>query len=114
MARLYENSGGLRKRHAIAIASAVVVCVLMVLAIGLFSASQQHADTANARQQIKQAVLDSASQCYAIEGSYPSDTAYLEEHYGLQINHDRFIVSYQTIGGNTVPNVEVLVRGNDG
>ena len=49
-------------------------------------------------------------QCYAVEGSYPASLDYLEENYGLLVNHDRFIVTYEAFASNLMPQVNVLER----
>lgn len=63
------------------------------------------------RAAIREAVLRSAVQCYAVEGAYPESLAYLEEHYGLTVNHRDFIVTYEVFASNRLPEVQVLVRG---
>ncbi|MEA4966203.1 MAG: hypothetical protein VB055_10315 [Oscillospiraceae bacterium] len=63
---------------------------------------------------IRQAVLQSAAQCYAVEGVYPETLSYLEEHYGLVVNHRRYIVTYDAFSSNLPPDVAVLVRGEEG
>ena len=57
-----------------------------------------------------QAVLDAAVQCYALEGAYPQSLSYLEENYGVQVNHSRFIVSYEVYASNQLPAVAVLEK----
>lgn len=59
-------------------------------------------------------VRRSAVQCYAIEGRFPSTqagVAYLEENYGLAIDHSRYRVYYESIGDNLIPQVKVVVIG---
>lgn len=111
MSRLYEDkpiaAGNRRILAAIAIA---VLCAVLAAALWGFIAGQQRADAATAKEQVREAVVTSATQCYAIEGAYPNDVVYLEEKYGLQINHERFIVSYETLGSNVTPSVQVLVK----
>lgn len=48
------------------------------------------------------------AQCYALEGTYPPDLSYLEEHYGLVYNHNLFYVDYVSIGSNIFPDVTVI------
>ena len=50
--------------------------------------------------------------CYAAEGVYPPDLAYLEEHYGVQIDEERFTVSYVVFGSNLMPDITVLEQGS--
>ena len=62
----------------------------------------------NGALALRDSILQSAIQCYAVEGSYPTSLEYLEENYGLQINHDRSIVTYNAFASNLVPQVSVL------
>lgn len=55
-----------------------------------------------------QAVRRAAVQCYALEGSYPADLSYLEENYGLIIDHERYLVHYQSLGSNLMPQIAVF------
>ena len=55
-------------------------------------------------------ILNSAKQCCAIEGSYPKSLKHLEEDYGLTINHNDYIVSYEYFAGNIMPSVVVTPR----
>lgn len=38
--------------------------------------------------------------------------AYLEEHYGVQIDEERFTVSYVVFGSNLMPDITVLEQGS--
>ena len=59
---------------------------------------------------LKNAVLRSAVQCYAVEGYYPESLDYLTDHYGLRINHDRYIVVYEAFASNLPPQVTILLK----
>jgi len=59
----------------------------------------------------RQAIQRAAIQCYDVEGVYPATLAYLEDHYGVMVNHDRFLVSYECVASNQMPTVKVIVRG---
>ena len=59
---------------------------------------------------LRQAVARSAVQCYALEGAYPPDVRYLEEHYGLSIDHDRYIIHYRVDGSNLPPDIDVYPK----
>ena len=61
-------------------------------------------------EALRKAVLRSAVQCYTVEGYYPEDLNYLTDHYGLQINHDRYIVAYEAFASNLPPQVTVLQK----
>ena len=45
---------------------------------------------------------------HAAEGIYPPDLAYLEEHYGVQVDEDRYTVDYRAFASNLMPDITVL------
>ena len=59
---------------------------------------------------IKDTVQRSALQCYVVEGIYPPDLKYLEEHYGLEVNTKEFYVTYDAYASNQPPNVTVTPK----
>ena len=61
-------------------------------------------------EAIRAAVQRSALQCYAVEGVYPSSLEYLEENYGLQVNHEDYYVTYEAFASNMPPTVRVVLR----
>ena len=63
-----------------------------------------------ARLQLEAAVRKSAVACYAAEGIYPPDAEYLKEHYGLQIDEERYIVHYEIFASNVMPDITVILR----
>ena len=63
------------------------------------------------RQQLEDAVRRSAVACYAAEGIYPPNVEYLEEHYGIQVDRERYTVMYEVFASNLMPDVTVLENG---
>ena len=63
-----------------------------------------------AMQQLEESLRRSAVACYAAEGVYPPDLAYLEEHYGVQINEKHFAVYYDAFASNMMPDITVLEK----
>jgi hypothetical protein len=98
-----------KSRRWIAILLAAVL--LLALILGPISGQISRDLAQQSSQTVRDAVLRSAVQCYAVEGAYPSSLEYLEKHYGLVINHRKYIVSYDAYASNLAPNVRVLVRG---
>lgn len=90
-------------------AAAAVLLLALVLCAVLPAA--RRAVQEQSRAAIKDAVLRSAVQCYAVEGVYPPSLDYLEQHYALVVNHEAYIVSYEIFASNQMPSVQVLVRG---
>ena len=88
------------------------VLLALILVITLFSSLHPAAVLEdNGSEAIRSAVQRSALQCYAVEGVYPSDLSYLEENYGLQVNHEDYYVSYEAFASNMPPTVRVVRRG---
>lgn len=90
----------------------IITAIIVILAfIGIYTFSS--IENANVQQQMKAiegAVVQSAIQCCSIEGSYPQDIDYLEKHYGLIINDEKYIVVYELIASNILPDVTVLEK----
>lgn len=59
---------------------------------------------------VRDAVLRAAAQCCAVEGSYPHTLRHLEQHYGLTVNHDDYVVIYEAYASNVTPSVVVTPR----
>ena len=62
------------------------------------------------RQQLENALRRSVAACYAAEGIYPPNLDYLRQHYGLQIDEERFRVFYEVFAHNLMPEMTVLER----
>ena len=86
---------------------AAIVCVIF------FSIDQDNYDDKRT-QQVKEIVVSSVAQCYALEGRYPDDLAYLQENYGLQLHTDRYIYHYEKFASNILPDVQVFAIAHRG
>ena len=85
---------------------------ITVLLLFLFSLSRlEAARQGQGRQQLEDAVRRSAVACYAAEGIYPPNLEYLEEHYGIQVDRERYTVMYEIFASNLMPDVTVLENG---
>ncbi len=75
---------------------------------------QKTTDSASAerKKQMEAAIHKSIVSCYAVEGQYPESLEYLEKHYGLSVDRDRFVVEYSVFASNLYPAVQVAERGN--
>lgn len=87
--------------------------ILLCLILGPLNRQVTRDVDAQSEKAVRDTVLRGAVQCYAVEGAYPSSLTYLEEHYGLVINHQKYIVSYDAYASNLAPEVRVLVRGDE-
>jgi len=64
--------------------------------------------TEEGRLRLEEAVRRSAVACFAAEGIYPPTLDYLEAHYGLQVDEERYVVIYEALGSNLMPDITVL------
>ena len=97
----------MKRKTVLCLTAAVLLACLFLAAVP--GAKRQLRESS--RAAIRDAVVRSAVQCYAVEGVYPPSLAYLEERYGLRVNHDAYIVSYEAFASNQLPDIRVLVRG---
>lgn len=63
-------------------------------------------------QEIHDTIISSLAQCYALEGRYPADLDYLEDHYGLQLDKTNYGYHYEMFASNIFPNIRVFVKGD--
>lgn len=87
--------------------------ILFILAAVWLIISAKNADSAAEKsrsESLYRTVSHSAALCYSIEGEYPPDLEYLEENYGVKINHDRYIVHYEYFGANIRPTITIAER----
>ena len=67
-------------------------------------------DNSAQRAFIQQAVERAVVQCYALEGAYPPNIAYVQEHYGLRVDEERYLIHYRVEGENLRPEILVIER----
>lgn len=92
-----------------AISLAVFLAVMIVFAVALGDLSQQTRQ--RQRLALETALNRSIVACYALEGRYPEDLEYLQEHYSFTYDSRRFFVDYQLLADNLMPEVTILERG---
>ncbi len=94
-----------RMIRALALPAAVAAAlVCFSTAVGELSGGQE----AEQLRQTEAAVRRGCAACYAAEGVYPPDLAYLQAHYGLQLDTTRYIVHYSVTAQNLMPEIVVL------
>ena len=88
--------------------TAVCVVVLLCFLSGIsnVSRSKNHEE----KRRLEDAIRRNAVACYAAEGIYPPDLTYLEAHYGIQIDRNRYDVIYQRIAENLMPDITVVEK----
>lgn len=90
----------------------VSILVFAFILVGFIYGTSKVADSEvmNEKQILENAIRRDVVHCYAVEGSYPESLSYMEEHYGLIYNKDKYLVHYENIGGNIMPNITIVER----
>ncbi|WP_330512847.1 hypothetical protein [Lacrimispora algidixylanolytica] len=84
---------------------ALFPCMIVAFIMGILLFSQK-ADTKGA-DTLQDALRRASVQCYAIEGRYPPSLEYLAQHYGIQIDKERYDVFYSGFASNFMPDITV-------
>lgn len=59
------------------------------------------------RQALNRELTAAAAHCYAVEGRYPPDLAYLRRHYGIRTDRRRYTVEYHRAAPDRAPEIQV-------
>lgn len=96
-----------RRRHR----AIVTVVVAALVALTLFTYGVARTTLrAQGASSLRESIMSAARQCAAVEGSYPSSLAHLEEHYGLSVNDVDYVITYDWFADNVMPTVVVVPR----
>jgi hypothetical protein len=61
-------------------------------------------------ESLRNNVTEACVQCYAIEGTYPSNIHYLEQNYGVRYDGAKYAVSLDAGAKNELPAVQITLR----
>ena len=90
------------------LAALLAALCLIFFVTSLASVDRQQGE--EGRQQLETALRRAAVACYAAEGIYPPTVEYLQQHYGVQIEEERYIVFYEIFANNLMPDITVLEK----
>ena len=85
-----------------------ILALLLCFLTGISNVTRGH--SREDKRRLEEVLREAAVACYAVEGIYPPDLAYLEEHYGVQIDRRHFVVRYTAIAENLMPDITVLEK----
>ncbi len=91
--------------------SFILPIIIFFLLIGLFLSGISGISESSDRETYKSlqtALNRSVVHCYAIEGRYPPSLRYLEEHYGITYDKNKYFVDYQPIASNMMPDITII------
>lgn len=92
--------------------STIFLIVMLGIVLFFFAATDnlKEGSREEEKKQLEEAIRKAVVSCYATEGVYPPDLTYVKEHYGLQINEERYLVVYDIFAENLMPEITVLER----
>jgi len=86
--------------------SSIVFIVVVILTIGIVSFDQSN--KIREEEEILKHINRALVQCYALEGSYPSEITYLSK-YGISFDKEKYEYFYEPFG-NRVPTVQLILK----
>ena len=95
------------KWPALSVGAFAVVLLLFCLVLRDFSDDTRQRQ----REALETGLNRCIVACYALEGRYPESLEYLQENYSFVYNQEQFMVDYQLLADNIMPEVTVLERG---
>lgn len=102
-----------KKKSVFSGAGRILLPAVMVLVLVFFLGALSNLDEGRQEQallQLEEALRRASAACYAAEGIYPPDLDYLQEHYGVVINEEKYLVHYQVEGSNLMPDITVIEK----
>lgn len=94
------------------VSSLIMVAFMAAISFGILREIDEFwADSKSERIDVAESAIKRAAlQCYALEGSYPSDLKYLEDNYGIILNEERYFYQYEIFASNIMPEIVVLEK----
>lgn len=86
----------------------IFVAVIGIFIYGISSIS--NSSVVNDKQILEDAIHRDVIHCYSVEGMYPPSVSYMQSHYGLIYDTNKFIVDYEYIGANIMPKVTIIEK----
>lgn len=100
------------KKNIVSFSFVYAIVFLLVLLLLILGANRIASnDNLNGAAVLSEAIERNMVHCYATEGFYPPSVEYMEEHYGLIYDHDKYRVDYEVIGNNILPDFTIIELG---
>lgn len=101
-----------KKLHIKASYITTFVFALFILLMLVFVSSIGNQNTDRQEETLASALERDIMHCYALEGYYPPSLKYIEDHYGLVYDKEKYIVDYRPVANNIYPNIAIIKKGN--
>ena len=100
-----------KNKSIFALLRAVLLPCGGILALLIFASALSGLDSGRAEEdlhQLETALRRGCVACYAAEGIYPPTLDYLADHYGVQVDEEKYTVFYDIFATNLMPDITVL------
>lgn len=87
-----------------------VACIGILSVFAVAVSNVKKGNGTEEKKQLEEAIRRSVVTCYATEGVYPPDFAYVKEKYGILVDESRYVVVYDAFAENLMPDITVLER----
>lgn len=87
-----------------------LICIGILLGTVTAVSNLNKGNRTEEKKQLEEAIRRSVITCYATEGVYPPDFAYVKEKYGILVDEARYVVVYNAFAENLMPDITVLER----
>ena len=104
---LYERPRG--QNRGLIVALTVFLLLVALFLVALFSTAQR--SDARETEVVTSALQRAIVTCYAVEGKYPPNLSYIYDNYGVRVDESRYVVFYDVVAANVMPNVQVVRAG---
>lgn len=88
----------------------LVLLVTILICFVIFADKMSDSNQKRGKDILENALTRSITQCYALEGMYPSSLDYLIDNYGLTYDADRYYIDYRFIGSNLRPDITIIEK----
>lgn len=87
---------------------AAVLLLLLPITLSYVAQNVEQRTASESLEVVRRSLDRAVVECYALEGFYPPDLAYLKERYGIAVDETLYYVDYFYLGSNLMPDITVL------
>lgn len=88
----------------------LLLLVVILICFVVFADKISDSNDKRGKDILENALTRSITQCYALEGMYPSSLDYLIDNYGLTYDSNRYYIDYRFIGSNLRPDITIIEK----
>lgn len=102
---------GQRRNGLAALLRGLLLPAVAVITVLWFATAVESLNTGRSEEdlhQLEETLRRGCVACFASEGVYPPSVEHLKDHYGFQIDEERYTVHYAAFAENLMPDITVL------